>query len=185
MEVLGTAVLYLVPDNCTRKRRVEALVSPDLQEADILLSWQDMRRPCWGLLPKNFPDITDEEEVCNRVETSEIKKDEKREDKKESRPQFWAAQRKETFEEREARLNRKMRADLMEKYASVFTEKLEKEDRIWDVEAELEIREDDTITPTYISTARGVPKHFQAASEELVRDLLAANIIEEVRHATD
>ncbi len=46
MRVWGTAVIYMVPDNCQQKRRVEALVSPDLRDADILLCWQDMRRPC-------------------------------------------------------------------------------------------------------------------------------------------
>ena len=63
MEVWGTAILFIVPDNCIKKRRVEALVSPDLKDADILLFWQDMKKPCWGLLPENFPDITDKEEA--------------------------------------------------------------------------------------------------------------------------
>ena len=57
-------------------------------------------------------------------------------------------------------------------------------DRLFDVEAELEIRDGEDIKPVHISTARSVPKYFKAAADELVCDLLAANIIEEVQHAT-
>ena len=37
-------------------------------KVDILLSWQDMCKPCWGLLPVDFPKLIDKEEQFNRVE---------------------------------------------------------------------------------------------------------------------
>ena len=54
MKVLGTVVIYMVPDDCRLRQRVEALVRSDLKEPDILLSWEDMQRPIWGLLPESF-----------------------------------------------------------------------------------------------------------------------------------
>ena len=50
---------------------------------------------------------------------------------------FFAAQRTETFEERENRLNRELKEELMTKYASVFVDKLGEEDRIADVKYRL------------------------------------------------
>ena len=73
----------------------------------------------------------------------------------------------------------------MAKYENMFTSKLEEEDRVLDVEAELEIKEDEGITPVNVATARSVSKHWQAAADELVKDLLAAGIIEEVTHSTE
>ena len=39
----------------TENHNVEALVSPDLEEADILLNLQDMRKQLWGLLSEDSP----------------------------------------------------------------------------------------------------------------------------------
>ena len=63
MTVLGTAIVWVVPDNCSKPRRIEGLVTPDMKDADILLSWVEMMKPCWGLLPVNFPAVSDQEEV--------------------------------------------------------------------------------------------------------------------------
>ena len=99
----------MVPNNCTKQRRVEALVTPDMKEADILLSWDEMRKPCWGFLPEDFPTVTDKEESCNREESRKKDDEEGKKEKEDGCNGFWAAQRKETFEEREHRLNNQLR----------------------------------------------------------------------------
>ena len=135
MEVQGTAVVWLIPDKCTKPRRVEGLVTPDMKEADILLSWVEMMKPCWGLLSEDFPAVKDQEESCKRTES-------RKKENGDGNSKFWAAQRSETFEERENRLNKELKEEMMAKYSSIFVEKLGEEDRILNVEAEIELKDD-------------------------------------------
>ena len=150
-----------------------------MDDPDILLSWKEMMKPCWGLLPPSFPAVSrefDEEdnggESCRKTQLEQNNK-------------FFAAQRTETPEEREDRLNRELREELLQKYASVFVEKLGEEDRLADVEVNLELKEDAEIKPKFYSSARVTPRHYQEPSKELVGDLLAAGVLEEVHHNTE
>ena len=54
MTVLGTTVVYLHPDG-SDTRPVYGIVTDDLGEAEILLSYTDMRD--WGLLSSDFPKV--------------------------------------------------------------------------------------------------------------------------------
>ena len=45
MVVKGTATIFVTPNGCRTRRAVECLVSSDLSESDLLLSWRDMKRP--------------------------------------------------------------------------------------------------------------------------------------------
>ena len=126
-------------------------------------------KPCWGLISEDFPAVRDQVESCKRTESR------KKEDG-DGNSKFWAAQRSETFEERENRLNKELKEVMMKKYSSVFVEKLGEEDRILDVEAEIELKDDEDIKPVFTSTARVIPKHYQEPAKELVKDLLAANL---------
>ena len=57
MEVAGTCVIHVVPDGCEAPRTLKCLVTPSLEDKEILLGWSDMVR--WGILKQNFNQLSD------------------------------------------------------------------------------------------------------------------------------
>ena len=71
MKVMGTYVIYVIPEGCTVPRTLKCLVTPSLEDENILLGWEDMVK--WGILKKEFNimsdkdverDLVDREKVC-------------------------------------------------------------------------------------------------------------------------
>ena len=57
MEVSGTCLVYVIPENCKIPRRVNFLVTPSLAEEKIILGWQEIQQ--WGILKKDINMIKD------------------------------------------------------------------------------------------------------------------------------
>ena len=51
MKIMGTATIWIIPDNHSKPRMIEGLVTPDMLDADILLSWVEMRKLALPKLP--------------------------------------------------------------------------------------------------------------------------------------
>ena len=59
MIVEGTCVIHMVPEGCTKSRTLKCLVTPSLEEEEILLGWGDMVE--WGILRRDFNVLSDED----------------------------------------------------------------------------------------------------------------------------
>ena len=44
MEVLGTCIIYVIPEGCSVPRTLKCLVTPSLEDEEVLLGWADMVR---------------------------------------------------------------------------------------------------------------------------------------------
>ena len=53
-------IIYVVPDGCEKPRTLKCLVTPSLEEEEILLGWSDMVQ--WRILKKDFHIMQDEDE---------------------------------------------------------------------------------------------------------------------------
>ena len=60
MDVTGTCIIHVVPDGCKAPRTLKCLVTPSLEDKEILLGWSDMVR--WGILRENFNKLSDDME---------------------------------------------------------------------------------------------------------------------------
>ena len=161
MVVKGTATIYVVQSGCRTRRAVECLVSPDLSDSDLLLSWRDMKMPIWGLLPVDFPKVRDMDEVsCQKLQAA--KKEEDDDEKK----------------------NREMKETLINEFSTVFCQQLGPEDRMPGSPAELEVMEGDDYQPTNVTVAHPIPRHMRPAAGKEMDNLVANGIVEQVFHAT-
>ena len=59
MKVDGTCVVYVIPEGCTKPRTLKCLVTPSLEDEEILLGWSDM--VAWKILKKDFHVLSDED----------------------------------------------------------------------------------------------------------------------------
>ena len=59
MVVEGTCIIHVVPEGCGKLRTLKCLVTPSLEEEEILLGWSDMVE--WGILKRDFNDLCDED----------------------------------------------------------------------------------------------------------------------------
>ena len=69
MEVLGVSTIFIISKGCEANRIVALLVTPSLEEADMLLSRQDMIKLIWGLLQPDLPEVRDTKIHFNKVDT--------------------------------------------------------------------------------------------------------------------
>ena len=67
MTVLGTTVVYLHPDK-SDTHTVYGIVTDDLGEAEILLSYSDMED--WGLLLSDFPKVRPMKAEAKKIATT-------------------------------------------------------------------------------------------------------------------
>ena len=59
MVVEGTCVIHVVPEGCTKPRTLKLLVTPSLEEEEILLGWSNIVE--WGILKRDFNVLSDED----------------------------------------------------------------------------------------------------------------------------
>lgn len=82
MEVMGTCIISVVPEGCSAPRTLKCLVTPSLEDNEILLGWADM--VMWGIdqqlkelkeeVLRNFTDVfVDDLSPDDRINSEPIK----------------------------------------------------------------------------------------------------------------
>ena len=182
MSVLGTTIVYLEPEG-SDTRPVMGIVTDDLGDQEILLSYSDMKD--WGMLSKDFPRVPRTTEKVNKVITprknvklpvgkraSAVKSPNRRTGTRtgtENKPA-------EKSDEEEAE---NLKTYLLKEFPDVFRETLGKEDRMAVDPAELVMINED-VEPHYRGLAREIPAHYLEESKAMINDLLEGGIISEV-----
>ena len=156
MKVIGKAVLYIKVSRVSVKK-ITVLVSDDIGNDEMLLSWQDLIK--LRVLPENFPcprpDGEDEEEngKCSRAAQS---------------PQNQSNPGMES---------------LHAEYAEVFADRLLPGKRINMEPVEIELEE--WAKPRAVSHCRQFPLHLAEQAEELVSSLVQNKVLEKYDGPTD
>merc|ERR1712121_276542 len=182
MTVLGTSIIYLEPEG-SDTRPVMGIVTDDLGDQEILLSFSDMRD--WGMLAKDFPKVPRMSEKAKKVVTprKSVKLPVGKKASPVKSPKRKLGARAETAgkhtEQSDEREAEKLKKYLMTEFEDVFRETLGREDRMAVDPAELVLINQD-VEPHYRGWAREIPAHYLEESKAMINELLEGGIISEV-----
>ena len=179
----GTTVLEVRIKGEKGRRQIPCLVSPDLSEEEIILSWQQCQD--WGILGHNFPYPSDGYSGCDKEKQTTPHKAEETVQfvPPMSRTYIDPDPKAEDYEEQMRVLLDKVKQDIMLDYSKAFEDSLNTETSPKSEPVKLEI-DDTAANPTNYSTARRCPANLEPDANKQISDMIDADIIEEVHSSS-
>merc|ERR1712074_318696 len=157
MRIIGSIWLWIHVKDSPHPVRVHFIVAPDLTETLVgcgnLISL--------GVLPRGFPQYLGSDNAMHTTEDESEDSSKKEEDEE---VEFSHIQHESV---------RKTLTD----FSSVFRNRLSKSTRLDTEPMRIELRDDVTIRPLGVSTARLIPARWQDEADEMIRNLLKSRII--------
>merc|ERR1712074_33747 len=138
--------------------RVHFIVSPDLTET--LVGCGDLIS--LGILPRGFPEYLGSDNAMHTTEDESEDSSKKEEDK----------------EVEFSHIQHESVRKILTEFSSVFRNRLSQSTRLDTEPMRIELRDDVTIRPLGVSTARLIPARWQDEADEMIRNLLKSHIIE-------
>merc|ERR1712074_352666 len=158
MRITGSIWLWVHVKGSPHPVRIHFIVSPDLTET--LVGCGDLIT--LGILPRGFPEYLGSD---NAMHTTEEGSEDSHKKEEEEEIEFSHIQHESV---------RKTLTD----FSSVFRNRLSKSTRLDTEPMKIELRDDVTIRPLGVSTARLIPARWQDEADEMIRNLLKSRIIE-------
>ena len=192
MAVDGTCVIHMFPEGCSKPRTLKCLITPSLEEEEVLLECGDM--VAWGILKKDFHILSDE--VLPDAQSTDVRKSTAKVNPTTSSAIGGVGADnsdhssdgtigKGLFEDQdvEKRLEG-VRNRLLARYDDIFTDKLGESDRMRGDPVQLEIKSN-AATPYHCWTPAEVSANHEKEARRMVQSMVEAGIIEEVNRSNE
>ena len=158
-------------------RTLKCLVTPSLEDEEILLGWEDMVE--WGILKKEFNILSDKDVERDLVDREKVSKS----TVSSVPPPSTSFPMKQNVEEIEKQLQA-LKEQMLLEFHDVFVDELGEADRIVRDPVKLEVV-DAKMNPYHCWSPASVSAHHEKEARRMVEAKVKAGILEEVSWSTD